>query len=203
MQWKNDWKVKIAWIRGMNGSPLVLSNFGHVQLFATLWTVSHQASLSTGFSRQECWNMGCHFLHQGIFPTQASNSALLHRRRFLYCLSHQGSPLGGKCKLVSLRHPEMGRGLARWQFCSASRTWKETIAKKSLQHSLNKLNKVCEDRGIESPVSHSSGPSTLGNTWKGTFLSNSLLQTSFSGKVTGLVCGFLKGRKNQRGPSRA
>ena len=31
----------------------VLSHFSHVQLFVTLWTVAHQAPLSTGFSRQE------------------------------------------------------------------------------------------------------------------------------------------------------
>ena len=138
---------------------------------------------------------------RGIFPIQASNSGLLHCRRFLYCLSHQGSLLGGKCKLVSLRHPEIGRGLARWQFCSASRAWKQTIAKKSLQHSLSKLDKVCEDRSIRSLGSHSSGShsgsSTLGNMRKGTFLSNSFLHPSFAGKVTGLVCGSLKGRKNK------
>ena len=34
----------------------VLSHFSHVQLFATLWTVAHQASLSMGFSRQEYWS---------------------------------------------------------------------------------------------------------------------------------------------------
>ena len=28
----------------------------HVQLFATLWTVTHQAPLSMGFSRQEFWS---------------------------------------------------------------------------------------------------------------------------------------------------
>ena len=28
----------------------------HVQLFATLWTVAHQAPLSMGFSRQEYWS---------------------------------------------------------------------------------------------------------------------------------------------------
>ena len=28
----------------------------HVQLFVTLWTVAHQASLSVGFSRQEYWS---------------------------------------------------------------------------------------------------------------------------------------------------
>ena len=36
--------------------------------------------------------VGCHFLHQGIFPTQGSNPGLPHFRRTLYPLSHQGSP---------------------------------------------------------------------------------------------------------------
>ena len=34
----------------------VLSHFSCVQLFVTLWTVTHQALLSMGFSRQECWS---------------------------------------------------------------------------------------------------------------------------------------------------
>ena len=34
----------------------LLSNFSCIWLFATLWTVAHQASLSMGFSRQEYWN---------------------------------------------------------------------------------------------------------------------------------------------------
>ena len=34
--------------------------------------------------------VGCHW---GIFPTQRSNSGLLHRRHILYHLSRQGSPL--------------------------------------------------------------------------------------------------------------
>ena len=33
------------------------------------WTVTHQAPLSMGFSRQEYWS-GLHALLQGIFPTQ-------------------------------------------------------------------------------------------------------------------------------------
>ena len=43
--------------------------------------------------------VGCHFLHQGIFPTEELNLYLLHCRRsphcrqILYCLSHQGSPI--------------------------------------------------------------------------------------------------------------
>ena len=35
----------------------VLSCFLGVQLFATLWTVAHQAPLSMGFSRREYWNV--------------------------------------------------------------------------------------------------------------------------------------------------
>ena len=34
----------------------VLSRFSRVQLFATPWTIAHQASLSMGFSRQEHWS---------------------------------------------------------------------------------------------------------------------------------------------------
>ena len=35
--------------------------------------------------------MGCYALLKEIFPTQGSNSGLLHCRQILYCLSHQGS----------------------------------------------------------------------------------------------------------------
>ena len=34
----------------------MLSPFSHVRLFATLWTIALQASLSMGFSRQEYWS---------------------------------------------------------------------------------------------------------------------------------------------------
>ena len=37
--------------------------------------------------------VGCHFLLQGIFPTQGSNPGLPHYRQTLYLPSHQGSPL--------------------------------------------------------------------------------------------------------------
>ena len=35
----------------------MLSRFGRVWLFVTLWTIDHQAPLSTGFSRQEYWSV--------------------------------------------------------------------------------------------------------------------------------------------------
>ena len=36
--------------------------------------------------------VGCHFLLQGIFPTEGLNPGLLHCRWILYRLNHQGSP---------------------------------------------------------------------------------------------------------------
>ena len=47
-----------------------------IQLFATPWTVAHQAPLSMGFSRQGPWS-GFPFPTQGIFPTQGLNPCLL------------------------------------------------------------------------------------------------------------------------------
>ena len=54
----------------------VLSCFSNVQLFGTLWTVGHQASLSMGFSGKNTQE-GCHALLQGIFLTQGLNPRLL------------------------------------------------------------------------------------------------------------------------------
>ena len=67
-----------------------------IQLFATPWTVACQTPLSTGFSRQEYLSVytgvGSLSLLQGTFPTQGSNTGLLHCRQILYHLSRQGSP---------------------------------------------------------------------------------------------------------------
>ena len=48
--------------------------------------------------------MGCHFLLQGIFPTQGSNPSFPHFRRTLYSLSHWGSFLAPKCPLRCSDH---------------------------------------------------------------------------------------------------
>ena len=53
----------------MPDTQYVLSRFSHVQLFATLWTVAHQASLSMGFSGKNT-GVDCHALLQRIFLTQ-------------------------------------------------------------------------------------------------------------------------------------
>ena len=49
----------------------------HVQLFATIWTAACQASLSIDPPGKNT-GVGCHFLLQGIFPTQGLNLYLLH-----------------------------------------------------------------------------------------------------------------------------
>ena len=48
-----------------------------VQLFATPWTAACQASHPWD-SPGKNTGVGCHFLLHGIFPTQGSNSSLLH-----------------------------------------------------------------------------------------------------------------------------
>ena len=61
----------------------------------------------------------CHFLFQGICPTQGLNPGLLHCRQILDPLSHQGSLvaspcLGGTCRLQrQLTHEEGSCGQAR------------------------------------------------------------------------------------------
>ena len=49
-----------------------------LSLLATPQTVAHQAPLSTGLSKNT--GVGCHFLLQGIFPTQGSNLHLFYWR---------------------------------------------------------------------------------------------------------------------------
>ena len=60
-----------------------LSRFSCVQLYATLWPVAHQASLSIGLSSKSI-GVGCHALLQGIFPTLEMNTCLL---RLVSCIA--------------------------------------------------------------------------------------------------------------------
>ena len=58
-------KASILWRSALLLS--VLSCFSRVQLFATLWTIAHQASLSVGFSRLGYWS-GLPFPSPGDLP---------------------------------------------------------------------------------------------------------------------------------------
>ena len=57
----------------------------------TLWTVACQAPLLWNSPGKNA-GVGCHFLLQGISPTQGLTLSLLHRRQILYQLRYEGSP---------------------------------------------------------------------------------------------------------------
>ena len=76
--------------REREGKKVKSLNF--VWLFATLWSVAYQARhLHSWDFPGNSTGVGCHFLLQGIFPTQGLNPGLWHCRQTLYHLSHQGS----------------------------------------------------------------------------------------------------------------
>ena len=57
--WETEGQIRSlnSSVLSSHSSPLcMLSRFSPVWLFATLWTVAHQALLSMGFSRQEYWS---------------------------------------------------------------------------------------------------------------------------------------------------
>ena len=91
----------------------MLTRFSHVQLFAALWTVAHQAPLSLGFSRQEYWggwpcpplrdlpdpgvepaSLRSPSLAGGFFTTSTTWSPCPHTRlgRGSHCCAHKPSP---------------------------------------------------------------------------------------------------------------
>ena len=61
-----------------------------VRLFVTPWTVPARLLYPWDFPGK-ITGVGCHFLLQGIFPTQGLNLGLLHCRQTLYRLSHKGN----------------------------------------------------------------------------------------------------------------
>ena len=95
LEWRKellDWKVsqkKRLHIVKQTGIRMSKSNmcmhvcclFSHVWLFVTPWTVACKRPLWPQDSPGKNSGVGCHFLLQGIFPTQASNLPLL-------CLLH-------------------------------------------------------------------------------------------------------------------
>jgi len=75
--------------------PLItdLLLFSHLVLydsFAAVWTIASQAPLSMDFPGKNT-RVDCHFLLQGIFPTQGLNLHLLHWQVYSLPLSHERS----------------------------------------------------------------------------------------------------------------
>ena len=82
----------------------MLSHFIHVQLFALLGTIAHEASLSMGFSRQEYWSgLPCpppgDLPNPGIEPVSPYVSCV--GRHVLYHKGHLGSQVVFNFQLMS------------------------------------------------------------------------------------------------------
>ena len=79
-----------------------VKSFSSVRLFVTPWTVACTRLLCPWDFLGKSTGVGCHFLLQGIFPTQGSNPGLPHCRQTLYHLSHQSSGnIGLKIKNIT------------------------------------------------------------------------------------------------------
>ena len=94
-----------------------MKSLSRVRLFATRWTVAHQASPSMGYSRQEYWS-GLPFpspgdlLDPGIEPRSHVSCT---GRWVLYCWRHLDLPGGsdGKASACSAGDPGLIPGLGR------------------------------------------------------------------------------------------
>ena len=64
--------------------------------------------------------VGCHFLLQGLFPTQGSNPGLPHCRQTLYHLSHQGS----QCRVIL--NNKFRQGWKMWALVNKLKSWLRT-----------------------------------------------------------------------------
>ena len=71
-----------------------------VRLFVTPWTVALQAPLSMGILQARKLQWVIIPFSRGVFLTQGSKPGLLHCRRNLDHLSHQGSPKGELKQIV-------------------------------------------------------------------------------------------------------
>ena len=90
----NEYLLSTYWLPGTVPGTVTALLFSHSVVSDSLWPYGlwparllhpwDSPGMNTG--------MGCHFLLQGISPTQESNLPLLHCRQILYRLSYEGSP---------------------------------------------------------------------------------------------------------------
>ena len=109
------------WLKGLNSRSIMIY-WGHITLIlpcgggalvvksyptlATPWTVGHQAPLSMGFSRQECWS-GLPFPSPWDLLTQESNPGLLHCRQILYWWAKRCFPLNSSWRTLDQQKSEI------------------------------------------------------------------------------------------------
>ena len=70
------WCQKMLWCQFLFLTDVCVCVLSHIQLFATPWTVAHQAPLSMEFSRQEYWS-GLPFHTPGGLPGPGMESTSL------------------------------------------------------------------------------------------------------------------------------
>ena len=111
---------------------------------------SPPASSVHGLFQARILEWGCHFLLQGVFLTQGSNWSLLHCRRILYCLSHQGSLDGS---------------VGKESDCSAGNTGDVSSAPESGRPPGEGNGSPLQDSYLENPHGQRSlaGPQTMGS----------------------------------------
>ena len=84
MPFQNLWRVVLVCLLLKEKK---VKSFSRVRLFATPWTVAHQAPPSMGYSRQEYWS-GLPLSSPGNLPNPGMELGLPHCRQTLYHLSH-------------------------------------------------------------------------------------------------------------------
>ena len=116
-----------------NLTVLCAQLLSHIWLFLTPWIAARQVPLSVGIFQArilEC----CHALLQGILPTQGSNPGLLHCRRILYQLSHQGSCSTGQYYIAA----HWGSGSSEpWASWSAMHSSPDILCRRDLRLQLH------------------------------------------------------------------
>ena len=105
-------------IYGSDSTAKLLSCFSHVRLFATPWTVVRL--LCPWDSPGKNTGVGCHFILQGIFPTQGSNLGLLHFRQIFFFKPTES--LGNSWNYM--RHNSHCQALRIWRWIYSRRVWR-------------------------------------------------------------------------------
>ena len=93
-------------------------SLNHVWLFVTPWTVTRSLLCPWDFPGENT-GVGCHFLLQGLFPNQGSNTHLLHRQEDSLPLSRLGSPICVLQLCLTLCDPvALSMGFSRQEYWS-------------------------------------------------------------------------------------